>query len=129
MLELYIYALDEFRFMHTRFVKILFFFFICLGAPLRAEGTDLIPAPYANQVISLDLKDLEIHSFFRIISEVTHLNIVSTKEVQGKISSMRLIDVPVKQVFDIVLRLNSLYAVRQGNVIIVYPITHFVNRN
>ena len=71
---------------------------------------------YQGQAISLDLKDADINNVIRLLADVSNLNIVATDDVQGTIT-LRLFDVPWDQALDIVLQVQSLESVREGNVI------------
>jgi type IV pilus assembly protein PilQ len=77
---------------------------------------------YKGQRISMDFKDADLANVFRIIAEVSNLNIITTDEVKGKVS-VRLINVPWDQALDIVLRSKSLGAVQEGNVLRIAPIS------
>ncbi len=74
------------------------------------------PHEYTGQRISLDFKDADIQNVLRILADVSGLNIITTEEVQGKLT-MRLIDVPWDQAFDAILRAKNLDSVREGNII------------
>ncbi len=71
---------------------------------------------YYGQPISLDLKDADINNVIRLLADVSNLNIVATDDVQGTIT-LRLFDVPWDQALDIVLQVQSLESVREGNVV------------
>ncbi len=71
---------------------------------------------YKGRKISLDLKDADITNVLRLIAEVSELNIISGDDVRGKIS-LRLIDVPWDQAFDIILKTKGLARVHEGNVV------------
>lgn len=71
---------------------------------------------YTGQRISLDFKDADIQNVLRILADVSGLNIITTEEVQGKLT-MRLVDVPWDQAFDAILRAKNLDSVREGNII------------
>ncbi|MGB3400112.1 MAG: AMIN domain-containing protein, partial [Candidatus Deferrimicrobiaceae bacterium] len=58
---------------------------------------------YVGQRISLDFKDADLANVFRIIAEVSNLNIITTDDVKGRVS-VRLINVPWDQALDIVLK-------------------------
>jgi type IV pilus assembly protein PilQ len=75
---------------------------------------------YSGKAISLDLQDASIHSAFRIIAEVSNLNVVVHPEVHGKVN-LKLKDVPWDQVLDVILKTHGLYQVREGNVLIIVP--------
>jgi len=76
---------------------------------------------YKGQRISLDFKDADVTNVFRIIAEVSNLNIITTDEVRGKIS-LRLVNVPWDQALDIILRSKALGAAQEGNVLRIAPI-------
>jgi type IV pilus assembly protein PilQ len=71
---------------------------------------------YYGQPISLDLKDADINNVIRLLADVSNLNIVATDDVLGTIT-LRLFDVPWDQALDIVLQVQSLESVREGNVV------------
>jgi type IV pilus assembly protein PilQ len=87
------------------------------GVP-QGEGGE---GSYSGRKISLDLTDADITNVLRLIAEVSNLNIISGDDVRGKIS-LRLIDVPWDQAFDIILRTKGLGKVEEGNVVMVGPL-------
>ncbi|MFQ5585452.1 MAG: type IV pilus secretin PilQ [Thermodesulfobacteriota bacterium] len=84
-----------------------------------AEGT--VAGRYGGRHISLDLTDADINNVLRLIAEVSNLNIISGDDVRGKVS-LRLIDVPWDQAFDIILRTKGLGKIQEGNVVMVAPL-------
>ena len=76
---------------------------------------------YVGQRISLDFKDAELSNVFRIIAEVSNLNIITTDEVKGRVS-VRLINVPWDQALDIVLKSKALGATQEGNILRIAPL-------
>ena len=62
---------------------------------------------YTGQRISLDFKDADIKNVFRLLTEISGLNIVVTDDVTQKVT-VRLIEVPWDQALDILLRTNGL---------------------
>jgi type IV pilus assembly protein PilQ len=80
------------------------------------------PGKYVGQRISLDFKDADLANVFRIIAEVSNLNIISTDDVKGKVS-VRLINVPWDQALDIVLKSKGLGVSQEGNVLRIAPLT------
>jgi hypothetical protein len=74
------------------------------------------PREYTGQRISLDFKDADIQNVLRILADVSGLNIITTDDVQGKIT-MRLVEVPWDQALDSILRARGLERVRDGNII------------
>jgi type IV pilus assembly protein PilQ len=71
---------------------------------------------YSGQRISLDFKDADIKNVFRLLAEVSGLNIVVTGEVQRKVT-VRLIDVPWDQALDLLIDTNGLGKEQVGNVV------------
>jgi type IV pilus assembly protein PilQ len=76
---------------------------------------------FTGRKISLDFVNADIHSIFRLISNVSRLNIVTGDDVQGKIS-VRLENVPWDQALAAVLQAKGLASQRFGNIIRVAPI-------
>jgi type IV pilus assembly protein PilQ len=74
------------------------------------------PREYIGQRISLDFKDADIQNVLRILADVSGLNVITTDDVQGKIT-MRLVEVPWDQALDSILRTRGLDMVRDGNII------------
>lgn len=72
--------------------------------------------PYTGQHISLNLKDADIKDFFRLIHEISGLNLVIDPNVQGTVT-MVLNDIPWDQALDLVLRNNQLGRQLEGNVV------------
>jgi len=77
---------------------------------------------YRGQRISMDFKDADVTNVFRIIAEVSNLNIITADDVKGKVS-LRLVNVPWDQALDIVLRSKALGAAQEGNVLRIAPLT------
>ncbi|MEK7841844.1 MAG: AMIN domain-containing protein, partial [Deltaproteobacteria bacterium] len=71
---------------------------------------------YTGRKISLDFKDADISNILRLMAEVSNLNIIAGEDVKGKVS-LRLIDVPWDQAFEIILKTNGLGKVQEGNVV------------
>lgn len=76
---------------------------------------------YVGQRISLDFKDADLANVFRIIAEVSNLNIITTDDVRGRVS-VRLINVPWDQALDIVLKSKGLGVSQEGNVLRIAPL-------
>jgi len=71
---------------------------------------------YAGQRISLDFKDADIKNVFRLLAEVSGLNIIVTPDVQRKVT-VRLVDVPWDQSLDLLVATNGLGKEQMGNVV------------
>jgi type IV pilus secretin PilQ/predicted competence protein len=70
----------------------------------------------SSDIISLDLRDVDIRDFFRMIHEVSGLNVILDPSVRGTLT-IALKDVPWEQALDIVLRNNQLGKQLEGNVL------------
>lgn len=93
------------------------------GAPRLGflTGEPGVQRKYVGQRISLDFKDADLQNVFRIIAEVSNLNIITSDDVRGKVT-LRLINVPWDQALDLVLQAKSLGARQEGNVIRIAPL-------
>jgi type IV pilus assembly protein PilQ len=85
-------------------------------------GSSDVGRKYHGQRISMDFKDADLTNVFRIIAEVSNLNIITSDDVKGKVS-LRLVNVPWDQALDIVLRSKSLGATQEGNVLRIAPLS------
>ena len=81
-------------------------------------GGSSVPAKprYTGEPISLNLKDADLKDFFRLIHEISGLNVVLDPNVKGSITIV-LDDVPWDQALDIVLKNNNLERELDGNVL------------
>ena len=71
---------------------------------------------YTGEPISVNLKDVDLKDFFRLIHEISGLNIVLDPNVKGSLTIV-LDDVPWDQALDIVLKNNGLDRQLEGNVL------------
>ena len=74
------------------------------------------PAKYSGEPISVNLKDVDLRDFFRLIHEISGLNVVVDPGVKGNLTIV-LDDVPWDQALDIVLKNNDLDKQLDGNVL------------
>jgi len=74
-----------------------------------------IPLDPFSQRFSLELKDMDISEALRYLASKTGLNIVTTKNVSGRIN-LSVDNVLLKDIFDIILRSNGLAYVKQGEI-------------
>jgi type IV pilus assembly protein PilQ len=81
------------------------------SAVLSQSGEEEFP----DQTVSLELKDMDILEALKYIAAKTNLNIISTKEVTGRVS-LNVENASLKDIFDIILRSNSLAFVKKGNI-------------
>jgi type IV pilus assembly protein PilQ len=80
------------------------------AAPANASGK------YTGEPISVNLKDVDLRDFFRLIHEISGLNVVLDPAVKGTLTIV-LDEVPWDQALDIVLQNNSLDKQLHGNVL------------
>ena len=71
---------------------------------------------YTGEPISVNLKDVDVKDFFRLIHDISGLNVVLDPNVKGSLTLV-LDDVPWDQALDIVLQNNGLDRQLQGNVL------------
>jgi type IV pilus secretin PilQ/predicted competence protein len=84
-----------------------------------AYGTDDLLSTekkYTGQKISLDFKDADIKNVFRLLAEVSGLNIIVTNDVNRKVT-VRLVEVPWDQALDLIIDTNGLGKEQVGNVV------------
>jgi type IV pilus assembly protein PilQ len=90
-----------------------------LAAEQRAQAAQQ-PAStgpkYTGEPISVNLKDVDVKDFFRLIHEISGLNVVLDPNVHGTLTVV-LDDVPWDQALDIVLKNNDLARELEGNVL------------
>jgi type IV pilus secretin PilQ/predicted competence protein len=88
-----------------------------LAAEQRAHPQSNVSNPkYTGEPISVNLKDVDLKDFFRLIHEISGLNVVLDPDVHGSLTIV-LDDVPWDQALDIVLKNNALSRQLDGNVL------------
>ncbi len=91
-----------------------------LAAEQKAQMDQPKPATngskYTGEPISVNLKDVDLKDFFRLIHEISGLNVVLDPMVHGNLTIV-LDDVPWDQALDIVLKNNDLSRQLDGNVL------------
>ena len=85
------------------------------GAP-QAVPPGAPPSKYTGEPISVNLKDVDLRDFFRLIHEISGLNVVLDPNVKGTLTIV-LDEVPWDQALDIVLQNNGLDKQLHGNVL------------
>ena len=78
--------------------------------PAEPEGR------YTGKRISLDFQDAEISSVLRLIADVSNLNLVVGETVKAKVT-LKLLNVPWDQALELILKLNQLGQIREGNIL------------
>ncbi len=87
----------------------------------NSQAAQASPAPtatgrYTGEPISVNLKDVDLKDFFRLIHEISGLNVVLDPAVKGSLTIV-LDEVPWDQALDIVLQNNGLDKQLSGNVL------------
>ena len=91
------------------------------NATATVGNSQVSPAPavsgrYTGEPISVNLKDVDLKDFFRLIHEISGLNVVLDPAVKGSLTIV-LDEVPWDQALDIVLQNNGLDKQLSGNVL------------
>jgi type II secretory pathway component GspD/PulD (secretin) len=87
-----------------------------LNEPIILHGNAaLASGDFLDKIISLDLRDIEVTEALKFLAVKAGLNIIPTKEVSGRITLI-VDSVSLRDVFDIMLRSNSLAYVKQGGI-------------
>jgi len=99
--------------MSKRFIAYIFVFLISISIAVPP-----VPAQYeeALELISLDLKGMDIRDILKILSQKSGLNIVADKDVKGPVS-IYIKDVDVMSALDIIVTTNDLAYVQEGILI------------
>ena len=91
-----------------------------LAAEQKTQMMEQKPASnagkYTGEPISVNLKEVDLRDFFRLIHEISGLNVVLDPNVHGSLTIV-LDDVPWDQALDIVLKNNDLSRQLDGNVL------------
>jgi len=97
------------------------------------QNQGILSAPFSQQqhrftgkLISLDLRDVDIRDFFRLIHQISGLNIVVDSNVTGRIT-MVMDDVPWDQALSIALKDNGLATELDGNVLRIAKVSTLVD--
>jgi type IV pilus assembly protein PilQ len=80
------------------------------------QHSSLTGPKYTGEPISVNLKDVDLKDFFRLVHEISGLNVVLDPNVKGSLTIV-LDDVPWDQALDIVLKNNDLSRQLEGNVL------------
>jgi type IV pilus assembly protein PilQ len=97
-------------------------------SPASSGGAQVMPQKkYVGRRISLDFQDADISNVLRLLADVSGFNIVISDDVKGKVT-LKLINVPWDQALEIVLKMNNLGQVREGNIIRVATIANITKQ-
>ena len=87
-----------------------------MAAEQKSHPPSASAPKYTGEPISVNLKDVDLKDFFRLIHEISGLNVVLDPDVKGTLTIV-LDDVPWDQALDIVLKNNTLSRQLDGNVL------------
>lgn len=73
---------------------------------------------YTGRKVTLEFADAEVRSIFQLLSEVSGKNFVLGDEIGGKIS-LKLVNVPWDQAFDVIMATKGFESQEKDNVLIV----------
>ncbi len=85
------------------------------------QQTEISGKKFTGRKISLDFQEAAIKNVFRVITELSGINIVSGEDVKGTIT-VHMKNVPWDQALETILDTNGLGMKRTGEVIAVFPI-------
>lgn len=91
-------------------------------APVAPKGESDNGPKYTGKRISLNLKGVDLKDFFRLVHEISGLNIIVDPDVSGTVTAV-LDDVPWDQALDLVLKDNGLGDRLEGNVLRIAKIS------
>lgn len=75
---------------------------------------------FSGRKISLDFKDADIRSIFRLIADISKFNLIISDDVTGRVT-IKLDDVPWDQAFAIILQSKGLWFEKYGNIVRIAP--------
>src|SRR2546425_2670896 len=100
-----------------------------LAQPKPDQPTDIGglggPERFTGKRISLDFQDAELSSVLRLIANISGLNMVVGDAVKSKVT-LKLLNVPWDQALDLVLKLNNLGQIREGNIIWIDTLANII---
>ncbi|MEK6657614.1 MAG: type IV pilus secretin PilQ [Nitrospirota bacterium] len=78
---------------------------------------EVVPSrKYTGKRISLDFQDADIRNVLRLIADVSGYNLAAGDDVKGKVT-IKLLNVPWDQSLDLILKMNSLGYIKEGNIL------------
>ncbi|MFH0738592.1 MAG: secretin N-terminal domain-containing protein, partial [Candidatus Omnitrophota bacterium] len=84
-------------------------------AIIKSENTKFSTEDILNQRISLELRDIDVIESLKFLASKANMNIVTNKGVAGRVT-LAVENIPIKDIFDIMLRSNGLAYVKTGEI-------------
>jgi len=81
-----------------------------------AEPEETVQGRFVGRRISLDFQQADITNVLRLIADVSGFNIVVGEGVKAKVT-LKLVNVPWDQALDMLLKMNNLGMIREGNIV------------
>ena len=81
-----------------------------------ADSEDIGQGRYVGRRISLDFQAADITNVLRLVADVSGFNIVVGEGVKAKVT-LKLVNVPWDQALDMLLKMNNLGMIREGNIV------------
>jgi type IV pilus assembly protein PilQ len=82
---------------------------------------------FVGRRISLDFQAADISNVLRLIAEVSGFNIVVGEGVKARVT-MKLVGVPWDQALDMLLKMNNLGMIREGNIVWIDSLTNIAKQ-
>ncbi|MFO0774097.1 MAG: type IV pilus secretin PilQ [Nitrospiraceae bacterium] len=82
---------------------------------------------YVGRRLSLDFQAAEITNVLRLIADVSGFNIVVGEGVKAKVT-MKIVNVPWDQALDMLLKMNGLGMIKQGNIVWVDTLSNIAKQ-
>lgn len=86
-----------------------------ISNPFESRAIGQTERQYTGEPLTLNLKDADIKDTLQKFSELTNLNIVLDPDVRGTVT-VSLTDIPWDQALELILKINGLGYVLEGNV-------------
>ena len=86
-----------------------------ISNPFESRSIGQTERQYTGEPLTLNLKDADIKDTLQKFSELTNLNIVLDPDVRGTVT-VSLTDIPWDQALELILKINGLGYVLEGNV-------------
>ena len=102
--------------MIIRLIKSLVIFFVCMLSVAPFGRAQYYDDQTEAELISLDIKGMDMDDVLKILSQKSGLNIVADKDVKGTVA-LYLTDVDIMDVLDIVVSTNDLAYEREGTLV------------
>jgi type IV pilus assembly protein PilQ len=92
-----------------------------------AEPEEMVQPRYVGRRISLDFQAADISNVLRLIADVSGFNIVVGEAVKAKVT-LKLVSVPWDQALDMMLKMNNLGMIREGNIVWIDTLTNIARQ-